>query len=119
MEKKQQNEVNRIYMVFTKRWELDWCVQFEMAIFSAFHKPGARVADSVPAILGNLCRNTVPQSDCQIASPNSRNRSTIGEVHVCAVADPGFPRGGANLLFGNFFFENCLKMKEIGRGVRA
>ena len=36
------------------------------------------------------------------------------------VADPVFPRGGsqlpkgcANLLFGRFFAENCMKMKEI------
>ena len=91
-----------------------------MAIFSAFHEPGARVTDSLPAILGNLCRRTYAQSDCKIASPNSRN--AIGEKHVCAVADPGFPGGGANLFFGNFFFfffENCMKIKEIGRGVRA
>ena len=39
-----------------------------------------------------------------------------------AVADPGFPRAGganpqggaANLLFGQNFPENCLKMKEFG-----
>ena len=37
-----------------------------------------------------------------------------------AVADPGFPRrgganpkGGANLLFGQFFPENCMKMKKF------
>ena len=38
------------------------------------------------------------------------------------VADPGFPRGGgansqsggANLLFGQHFPENCMKMKEFG-----
>ena len=38
------------------------------------------------------------------------------------VADPGFPRGGgtnphgggANLLFGPKYPENCMKMKEFG-----
>ena len=37
-----------------------------------------------------------------------------------AVADPGFPSsngGGANLLFGHFFPENCIKTKRIGPGV--
>ena len=32
------------------------------------------------------------------------------------VSDPGFPGGGANLLFGNLFAENCTKIKEIGPG---
>ena len=38
-----------------------------------------------------------------------------------SLADPGFPRrgrqpqgGGANLLFGQIFAENCMKTKEIG-----
>ena len=39
-----------------------------------------------------------------------------------SVADPGFPRGGganpegggANLIFGQKFPENCMKMKEFG-----
>ena len=42
-----------------------------------------------------------------------------------AVADSGFPMGGAptpggaNLLFGINFAENCMKMKEIGlKGAR-
>ena len=48
--------------------------------------------------------------------------------HKCTVADPGFPRGGdtnlqsggANLLFGQKFLENCVKMKEFGpRGGHA
>ena len=37
------------------------------------------------------------------------------------MADPGFPTGGANpregcenVLFGNIFAENCMKMREIG-----
>ena len=38
----------------------------------------------------------------------------------CAVADPGFSRGGAPIpklgLFCNFIAENCMKMKEFGRG---
>ena len=40
---------------------------------------------------------------------------------VVVVADPGYPDGGtnqrgegANLLFGKFFKENCMKIKEIG-----
>ena len=40
---------------------------------------------------------------------------------LIAVADPGFPDGGANfegdrekLLFGQFFPKNYMKMKEIG-----
>ena len=43
-------------------------------------------------------------------------------LHSQAVADPGFPRrgganfqsGGANLLFGQIFTQNCMKMKEFG-----
>ena len=34
-----------------------------------------------------------------------------------AVADPGFPRGGFPqrwLLFGQFFPQNCMKLKEFG-----
>ena len=31
------------------------------------------------------------------------------------MADPGFPRQGANVLFGQIFRKNCMKMKEIGR----
>ena len=31
-----------------------------------------------------------------------------------AVADPGFPKGCANLLFDNILTENCIKMKEFG-----
>ena len=30
--------------------------------------------------------------------------------------DPAFPRGGANLLFGILFAENCVKMNKIGLG---
>ena len=41
-----------------------------------------------------------------------------------SVADPGFPGGGGanpiswgeNLLFGQIFPENCIKMKQIGPG---
>ena len=33
---------------------------------------------------------------------------------MCPVADHGFPRRSANILFGNFFGRNCMKMKEIG-----
>ena len=40
-----------------------------------------------------------------------------------AVPDPGFPRlgrqpqgGWANLIFDNFFAENCMKLKEFGLG---
>ena len=43
------------------------------------------------------------------------------------VADPGFPKGGGanpqggdvNLLFGQKFPENCMKMKEFGPGGEA
>ena len=44
-------------------------------------------------------------------------------IYFNAVAGPGFPRlggranpkmGGANLLFGQIFLENCMKMKVIG-----
>ena len=36
---------------------------------------------------------------------------------VSPVADPEFPRGGgANLLFGQKFPKNCIKMKEFGPG---
>ena len=28
-------------------------------------------------------------------------------------ADPGFPRWGANLLFGQIFQKNCMKVEEI------
>ena len=59
--------------------------------------------------------------------PNSESR--MSGVHhplllyiTLPVADPGFPRGGgvnprgwgANLLFGQKFPENCMKMKEFG-----
>ena len=27
--------------------------------------------------------------------------------------NPGFPKGGANLLFGEHFTENCMQMKEL------
>ena len=45
--------------------------------------------------------------------------------HIMSVADPGFPGGGdansiswdENLLFGQIFPENCMKMKEIEPGV--
>ena len=42
-----------------------------------------------------------------------------GSMHLTAVADPGFSRGGyANsqkcYYFSNFFAENCMKMKEFG-----
>ena len=30
------------------------------------------------------------------------------------MADPGFPRGGADLLFGIIFTKNCMKIKQIG-----
>ena len=42
---------------------------------------------------------------------------------MCAVVDPGFPRGpptpggGANLLFGIIFAENFMKMKKNWTGV--
>ena len=32
------------------------------------------------------------------------------------MADPGFPRQGPNVLFGQIFRKNCMKMKEIGPG---
>ena len=32
------------------------------------------------------------------------------------MADPGFPKGGANLLFGIILAENCTKTKKIGHG---
>ena len=43
------------------------------------------------------------------------------------MTDPGFPRGGganplsggANLLFGQKFPKNCMKMKEFGPGGHA
>ena len=46
----------------------------------------------------------------------------IKETFIFSVADPGFPRGGgaepkvggANLLFGQNFPENCMIMKEFG-----
>ena len=31
---------------------------------------------------------------------------------MLTVADPGFPRGGANLLFDHFFFQNRKKTKK-------
>ena len=48
----------------------------------------------------------------------------FANIKYAAVADPGFSRGGcansqnrcANLLFCNFFVQNCMKMKEFGRG---
>ena len=36
-----------------------------------------------------------------------------------SVADPGFPRGDANLLFDKIFAETCMKMKEIGQSKGA
>ena len=46
---------------------------------------------------------------------------TIVPILWVPVADPGFPRGGANfrgrctnLLFCKFFVQNCMKMKEFG-----
>ena len=59
------------------------------------------------------------------------NPSRMGTVYGTndSVADPGFPRGGGanpqgwgtNLLFGQKFPENCMKMKEFGprRGARV
>ena len=38
-----------------------------------------------------------------------------------AVADPGFPRGVADLLFGISFAKNCMKIERIGlrKGMRV
>ena len=41
--------------------------------------------------------------------PYLRKRLTDGSVSS-PLADPGFPRWGANLLFGKLFAENCMKM---------
>ena len=46
-------------------------------------------------------------------------RNNLVSFQIMAVVDPGFPRGGgtnpqgvgANLLFGQKFPENCMKMK--------
>ena len=37
---------------------------------------------------------------------------------MLSVMDPALPRGGANLLFGILFAENCVKMNKIGLGSR-
>ena len=62
----------------------------------------------------------------QRVNQNNRwNYSLILENQGTAEVDPGFPRwrgaptaqgGGVNLLFGQNFPENCMKMKEIGPG---
>ena len=39
--------------------------------------------------------------------------------NINAMVNPGFPRGGANLLFGQIFPQNSVKMKEIGLRVGA
>ena len=36
------------------------------------------------------------------------------QIDTLSMADPGYSRGCANLLFGHFFTEKCMKMKEIG-----
>ena len=49
---------------------------------------------------------------------NGKGRMRNRTVLDTQVADPGFPRGGGgNLLFGQNFPENCIKMKELGPGV--
>ena len=51
-------------------------------------------------------------------------QNVLNRRRTLSVADPGFPRGwgtnpqggGANLLFGQKFPENCMKMKEFVPG---
>ena len=59
---------------------------------------------------------------CTVTLNCSREKRSLCS-HMQSVADPGFPRrgalyylqgGGVNLLFGQIFPGNCMKMKEIG-----
>ena len=68
---------------------------------------------------GDNIRNEVNVS-CTPANCNGNGNCILGMfILVLQVANPGFPggnpRGGcANLLFGQIFAENCMKMKEFG-----
>ena len=35
------------------------------------------------------------------------------------MVDPGFPRGGVNLLFGIFYADSYMKMKKLDGGTRS
>ena len=82
----------------------------------------------MPSITISTCNAETVTFNCNTSHPpvgwdrgTPKETGLLGNNTSSPVADPGFPRGGTNLLFGKKIAKNCMKRKEIklGRGMHS